>query len=448
MLEFLQKFPLVTWHLLAEMAPYLLIGFAAAGLLSVFLPRDRVQQWLGGRGPKAVVRATLVGVPLPVCSCGVIPIAAGLRKQGAGMGPTAAFLASTPQTGVDSVAATWGLMGAGFAWLRVAVAFVSGWLAGLVVGAFSKGAETNREEAEQATGSRCCSEKDSCCQQSNGSHPWRQALRYGFITMPRDLGKPLTLGIVLAGLFATIIPHDFFAADWAQGWLAYLAVTMLAVPLYVCSTGTIPFAYVLVEAGLPAGAALVFLVAGPATNVATLTAMAKVLGRRVIGLYLASILAVSWSAGALFDALGGSISSPGGLSGHFHLSPEWWMEISGVILIAVMAYALWPRRKKTIKTATTTHASTEATEPTGQVYEAGVLKREGVTELRIDGMHCGGCARKVGEAIMSTSGVEGVRVESVSGRTIVYGKKVCQCTLEVAVRQAGFQPYMAESEVA
>ena len=281
------------WSVLAEMAPYLWIGFGAAGVLSVWLPPRLVERHLGGAGLLPVVKASLFGIPIPLCSCGVIPVATSLRRQGASRGATISFLTSTPQTGVDSILVTWSLLGPVFTVYRVIVAFVSGLLCGTAVDVLQRGDDPT---PEAAPGGRCCSK--------GGEHtaPWRRAVRYGFLTLPAEIGISLAVGILISAILSTLIP----GALWAErigGPLPQILVAMVAgIPFYVCSTGSVPVALGLVAAGLSPGAAMAFLVTGPATNAATVTTVATVLGKKTAIVYLVSILGCAFAAGLLAHA--------------------------------------------------------------------------------------------------------------------------------------------------
>ncbi len=281
------------WSITAEMAPYLLLGFLAAGLLSVVMPPSFIEKHLGRKPYRAIFKAALLGVPMPLCSCSVIPVAASLRKHGAGKGATVSFLSSTPQTGVDSLMATLALLGPFFTIVRVVIAFFSGFISGAVVHFF----DTNSQPVEQ-------NEKESCCHcDDRTGRDWLGGLHYGFIKLPGDIGKALTVGLILSGVVSIFLNGNMEAVQGEHYLLSMLAVLAFAIPLYVCSTGSIPIAMALIQAGISPGTALVFLIAGPATNTVTVTTLWKTLGRRSTVLYLLTIVFVSLSAGMLLDLL-------------------------------------------------------------------------------------------------------------------------------------------------
>ncbi len=281
-----------TWEVLGRMAPYLLFGFAVAGLLHVLLPAAWVARHLGGRGGVAAVKAALCGVPLPLCSCSVIPVTAALRRHGAGKGATAAFLMSTPQTGVDSILVTWGLLGPVLAIFRPIAAFVSGALCGVLVDALDGRARL----APAVDGP------------ANGFQPaagpwWRRAFHHAFVTLPADIYRALLLGLLVAGLMGALIPENFFADQLGGGIGTMLVMLAIGVPLYVCSTASVPIALGLINAGVSVGAALVFLITGPATNAATLTALHRLLGLRAMAVFLIVLVATALASGLILDGV-------------------------------------------------------------------------------------------------------------------------------------------------
>lgn len=403
------------WFLMSEMAPYLLLGFLCAGVLSVFLNERTVARYLGGRGVRAILRATAVGVPLPLCSCGVIPVAASLRRRGAGKGPTAAFLAATPETGADSFLATWGIMGPVFAFVRLGVAFVTGLLAGLLVDRFAADPGTRDAGPVDTGGPAAPGGPTRSLAKGLG-----QALVHGLVVLPRDLARPLVLGLLLAGVMGVALPPGALADLGLSGPLGYLAVTVLAVPLYVCSTGSIPVAYALMETGISPGAALVFLIAGPATNIATMTTMGRLLGTRAIALYLTAIVLSSWTAGLLFDLATGTITSGPGT--HLHESrPGWLAQSCAVALAVILASAVGRKRR----------AAADGPAP-------GDSPAPGKT-LRVPDMTCGHCESTVKRALADLPGTGTVRV-CLESREVWWDGPASGEEVSQAITQAGFTP--------
>lgn len=297
MSEMITKVFVGCWSVLTEMAPYLLFGFLVAGVLSVIISRAFVEKHLGGRGIGAIFKASLLGVPMPLCSCSVIPVAAGLRQHGASKGATASFLASTPQTGIDSIAVTYSLLGGAFTLFRVVVAFITGLLCGTMVETCAK--SDDDAPAEEPAPSCCC-----CCGKSSQARsPFRQMLEYGFLELPKAIGRALLIGIVVSAVLGALVPDNFFVDRLSSGPVTMLVMLAIGTPLYVCSTASIPIAMALMTMGVSPGAALVFLISGPATNAAALSTMWKMLGRRATIIYLSCLFLSAIGAGLLFDVL-------------------------------------------------------------------------------------------------------------------------------------------------
>ncbi len=284
------------WLVLLAMAPYLLFGFLMAGVLSVLISKDYVRRHLGGRGWLQSVKAALVGVPMPICSCGVIPLAASLRKHGASRGATASFLASTPQTGIDSLMITYALLGWVYAVFRAVVAFVSGILCGTAVSLVSPKEEEAPAECE-----------DECCA-PNPQNVVKRMLAYGFLTLPRSIARAVVLGILLSGILSGLVPENFFAG-LGDSPATMLVMLVIGIPLYVCSSASVPLALAFIKAGISPGAALIFLITGPATNAATLTTLWQIIGKKQLAVFLATLSACALVAGFLMNASARALAS-------------------------------------------------------------------------------------------------------------------------------------------
>jgi len=325
------------WDVMAIMAPYLLLGFFIAGILSAFVPVSFIEKHLGRRGLWQIVKASLLGVPIPLCSCSVIPVTASLRRHGATKGAAISFLTSTPQTGVDSIAATWGLLGPLFAIFRMAVAFITGVICGAAVEALTPPAEES--------GDKCTDEHCPTCNRKNGANKWKQVFAYGFGTLPRDIGRALLIGVIISGLLGALVPNDFFTRYLNSEWLSMLAVMALGIPLYVCSTGSIPVAVAMIGMGLSPGAALVFMITGPATNAATIATVLQTMGRRTMVIYLATLAGCSLAAGWLLNRiLTAQVITE---QVHHHAAEVGRFEqICAFILAGLLISAVLPHRKK------------------------------------------------------------------------------------------------------
>ncbi len=293
MVSFVKSIIIDFWNTVVEMSPYLLFGFFVAVVLSVFVSKQLVERHLGGKGILPLIKASLFGIPLPLCSCGVIPVSMSLHKHGASKGSTISFLLSTPQTGVDSIFVTLSLLGPIFAIFRPLAALATGLVGGLLVDAFDR-----KREIDNLERTRC---NDECCQDGKFSKRIVNGLRYGFITLPRDIGRPMLLGLVIAALITAIVPDGFFAEKLGTGILPMLVMMVLGIPVYVCATASVPVAAALILKGLTPGAALVFLMTGPATNAAGFVTIWKQLGSRTAILYLLTVSGCAVLGGIILD---------------------------------------------------------------------------------------------------------------------------------------------------
>lgn len=429
-MEWVLTFVAASWSVFGAMAPYLLLGFLVAGVLSVVISPEWVERHLGGSGLAQVFKASLFGVPLPLCSCGVIPVAASLRRHGAGKGATTAFLLSTPQTGVDSIAVTYGLLGPFLAVVRPVAAFVTGILGGALVQAFNDDDEVTDEPAAEAS---CCT-ADGCDETTPHRPKIVEALHYGLVILPRDIGRALIFGIVISGLIATVVAPQALESTLGGGLWPMLAAMAVGIPLYVCATASTPIALALIHAGLSPGAALVFLISGPATNSAALTTLWKVLGRRAAILYLVTVAVASLATGFAVDglinagvlpssALVPAATAAQNISEHAHhvdgSGSSWFETASAVALLLVLANALRPRRR----------SDSEAL-----AADVG----EQVLELKISGMRCNGCVTSVERALAEISGVTEAKVSLEDGQARVRGRAFSEEAVAEAVDSLGF----------
>lgn len=321
-----------SWTVATQMAPSLLLGFLVAGFLSVLISPDLIKTHLGTRSFWQVCKAALLGVPLPLCSCSVLPVAASLRRNGASRGSTISFLVSTPQTGVDSILATSALLGPVFVVFRVIVAFVSGILSGSLAEALS-----GTGAAQQAEPAHC-----KKCHQAVPEKLLKRAFRYGFVTLARDIGRAMLLGILVSGMLTALVPDDYFAQRLGSGMAAMLLMMVIGIPMYVCSTGSIPVAFALMQLGISPGAGLVFLVSGPATNAAAVAMVWKDLGRTSTVIYLAVIAVCALAAGLLMDYFSMGLSD--GATVHAHGEGVGvFGTLSAILLIGLLIPSLLPK---------------------------------------------------------------------------------------------------------
>ena len=335
MLEFIKSVVLDFWATIAEMSPYLLFGFFVAGLLSVLVSQELVQRHLGGRGLLSLFKASAFGVPLPLCSCGVIPVSMSLHKHGASKGATVAFLLSTPQTGVDSILVTLSLLGPLFAVFRPVAALLTGIVGGFLVNLLDRSAHPQPALAEKCT--------DECCTDKN-TNRFARGMKYGFITLPRDIGKAMLVGLVIAAVITALVPDGYFADKLGTGIFAMIVMMLIGIPVYVCATASVPVAAALMLKGLTPGAAIVFLMTGPATNAASFATIWKTLGRATALVYLAAVAGCALASGIILDLIAAHFKVHV-VTRHAHMLPPFIKNAAAVILFAVLAYAIITKYK-------------------------------------------------------------------------------------------------------
>jgi len=301
-----------------------------AGAISVWISADTVVRHLGGKGFWPVFKASLFGVPLPLCSCGVIPVSMSLYKHGAGRGATISFLLSTPQTGIDSIFVTYSLLGPVFAIFRPIAALLTGLFGGTLVNIFDK---------DKQAGDKQCTQ--DCCSKTNRQPKWLRALRYGFLVLPADIGKALLAGLIIAAVISAAFPDDFFSVYLAAGGGALAMVVMMAVgiPMYVCATASVPVAAALIEKGLNPGAAMVFLMTGPATNAAAFTTLWSILGGKTAILYIISVIISAFAAGFVLDLIYRGIPRES-ICAHGWMLPDWFGNLCAIVLLAVLGWGI------------------------------------------------------------------------------------------------------------
>ncbi len=403
-----------------QMSPYLLFGFLAAGVLHVLVSPEWMRRHLGGRGVMPVIKSVLLGVPLPLCSCGVIAVTASMRRQGAGRGAATGFLLATPQTGVDSIAATWGMMGPVMGVFRPVVALITGIIGGAIASFFDKDTL-----AEPVQGNSC----SDGCHEERAPRSLGEVLRYGLVTLPRDIAKPLIIGVILAGLIAALAPPDLLAPYIGGGILAMIIMTVVGIPLYVCATASIPVALSFMHLGASPGAALAFLIAGPATNAATIATVWKVMGRTTAFVYLATVFVGAIVSGILFDALSKALDMPlvhDMTTAHSHEPENALMNLFWAILLAAIVlhsmygerfYRLW--RKE---------GSSNTEETDGKQIN-----------LAVTGMTCSHCANAVKSALNELEGVSHAEVDLDAGKATINGEDVNPDDLMNAVASLGYK---------
>ena len=410
--------------LVTEMSPYLLLGFLLAGLMHAFIPGTIYSKYLAKPNMRSVVLAALFGIPLPLCSCGVLPTAMSFRREGASKGAAVSFLIATPQTGVDSIIATFSLMGLPFAVIRPIAALATAIFGGKMVNVIEgdKGAgkfdSTNEQTHDELCGDSCCGGHDKVPTSFVGKVI--EALRYAYIDMMESVGKWLVVGLIVAGLITIFVPDSYFEIFKDNSFTSLLLVLCISIPMYLCATGSIPIAVALMMKGLTPGAALVLLMAGPACSVASVLVVSKVLGRRTLIAYLGSIISGAVGFGLVTDYL---------------LPRAWFMShlvandacceeesslfaTSCTILLFLLLANAFIRRRFCSK---------------ANINSKNTMKQTVV----IKGMSCNHCRMSAEKAILSVKGVTSASVDLGSKHAVVEGdfspEDVCK-----AVEETGF----------
>jgi uncharacterized membrane protein YraQ (UPF0718 family)/copper chaperone CopZ len=393
------------WGVTLELAPWLLVGAALAAVLHVILPPGLIRRQL--RGTAGVLKAVAIGVPLPLCSCGVIPAGLGLKKDGASDGAAVGFLISTPQTGVDSILVSASFLGWPFALFKVASAAILGLVGGLLTHAVADEASSHRGASEVTTDAA------------------RPSARAGFehgVMLLRTIWRWLVFGVIASAALTVFLPPDAFSILARDGGLgAMLLSLVVSIPLYVCATASVPIASALVAGGMPVGAALVFLMAGPATNVATIGAVYRAFGARVLAVYLGTIILGTIVLATVFDAIVGPTAVTS-MHHHDHGSPL--AVVAALILITAIAwFAFDDLRALAARTRTRRAASS-------------------TIDVGVSGMTCQGCVRKLEKRLTETPGVDAAEVQLPPGRAVVSGR-ISRGQVEDVIRAAGFEPRAA-----
>ncbi len=417
-MEIINKYLIALWDLTLEMSPYLLLGFLIAGLLYIYFPKEKVTRYLGKNNLRSTLNAALIGVPLPLCSCGVIPTGISFYKHGASKGSSVSFLISTPQTGVDSILATYSLLGLPLAIIRPIIALLTGIFGGFVTNSIEhdKAVETNQDNNQH--------QQPTIKKKSK----IKSMLHYAFVEFLQDISKWLIIGLLLAALMAVLIPDDFFTNYLSNEYLSMAIVLLASIPLYVCATGSVPIAAVLLMKGLSPGAAIVFLMAGPATNAATMTVIGNVLGRKTLISYMISII-----GGAIFfGVLVNEFLPREWFTAHLvhihdghgaHLLPAWLKIGSSLLLIGLLinGYIQKYLGKKKIEEKTVTD------------------KDMAEKTVKVSGMTCNHCKANVQNNLSTIQGVENIEIDLESGKVKMTGDEIDLNEVKSKVESIGYQ---------
>ena len=388
------------WDVLLGLAPWLLLGMAIAGVLHVALPANFVRRHLRGRS--GVFRAVILGVPLPLCSCGVIPAGLGLKKDGASNGAAVGFLISTPQTGVDSILVSSSFLGWPFALFKVLSAGATGLVGGWITDRVANGAGD--------------ADADELAASDKTRRSMKDAVEHS-VDILRTIWRWVVFGVVISAAIEVFVPAGFFTGLANYGAVVpILAALVISLPLYVCATASVPIAAALVAGGMPAGAAIVFLMAGPATNVATMGAIQRALGLRTLLVYLTTIILGSAAAGLLFDFV---LETDAVAVPMHHEHTTWWALTGAVALLAFMAW----------------FAVDDLRHWLGRRLGG---RGQSAIEFGVNGMKCGGCASKLERALVAENGVTAAVVSLEPGKVVVHGA-VDESHVRRVVETAGFE---------
>ncbi len=406
------------------MSFYLLLGFLFAGILYIYFPKKKVYRYLGRQNRISVLNASVIGVPLPLCSCGVIPTGISFYRSGASKGSSVSFLISTPQTGIDSILVTYSLLGLPMAIIKPIIAFITG-IYGGIVSNFTDKKEKNAESALQ----------QDMEQDANKDRSPRGMIRYAFVEFIEDIAQWLLIGLLIAALISVLVPDNFFTLYLGNPWLEMLLVLVAAVPLYVCATGSVPIAAALMLKGLSPGAAIVFLMAGPATNAATMTVIGKVMGRKTLLVYLFSIitgallfgfvtnqfLPKEWFTRAIHQIHGGE---------HAHgILPRWLQIASSVLLGLLLINGLWNKYKSKIL-SWFRHPEEAENKLSLDMKSMNVI---------VNGMTCNHCKANVENAARSVKGVESAEADIVANRLVLEGEDINLDEVKSRIEEVGYE---------
>jgi hypothetical protein len=369
------------WAVTLDAAPWLALGLLVAGLMKAWLPTALLQRWLGGAGVWPSVKAAVIGTPLPLCSCSVVPAALALRRGGASRSSTVSFLVATPENGADSLALTYALLGPFMTVVRPVSAICSAVLAGMLTvlwgdrdggGAMAQSpspaaAPTCCGGSKPEPAKSCCSAEPApepaaanpggCCAGGGEAAPPRDSfaqktvggVRYAFGKLFQDIAGWMALGLVLAAVMNTLFPPAYLA-QWGSGIIPMLLMALIGVPMYICATASTPVAAALMAAGMSPGTVLVFLLAGPATNLGTVGIIRREMGMRTVMTYLAGVVVGAIGFGLLTDWIVRAWGLQTQIAEHVHAHGTWiptWLAIA--CAVGLIALAVVPRLVRLVK---------------------------------------------------------------------------------------------------
>jgi uncharacterized membrane protein YraQ (UPF0718 family)/copper chaperone CopZ len=402
MIDFLAQI----WIVFVEMSPYLLLGISFVAILDLFISKSFITKQVGTNNLASIIKTAIFGIPLPLCSCGVVPTSVYLEKSGASKPSVVSFLISTPQTGIDSIVATYGMLGPVFAVFRPVAAFIMGIVGGIVTYFFQK----NGKDAKTKKINLNLVEIPL---ENKGKNFWTKAkksLRYAFIEFIDDISTQFLVGLIIAGAISFFLPNDFFASVFKGNEVVGMAVVILfAIPMYVCATASIPIAMSLMMKGFSPGIAYVFLVAGPVTNAASLSILSKVLGKKLLVVYVSTVIILAVLFGVLLNWIFSVTGiDPHSQMNHIHLHNHSaafsiWDYIFALFFLILLLSSYYRKLYNKFK----------------GVKMSEAWKISGI--YKIEGMTCNHCVMNVEKAIRSVAGVENVEVNLSGGYAKIDG---------------------------
>jgi uncharacterized membrane protein YraQ (UPF0718 family) len=367
-----------SWHLLLESSIYILFGLIVSGILTVFISPRSISKHMGDGRFLSVFKAAIIGIPLPLCSCGVLPAAVSLKKQGANNGATTAFLISTPESGVDSISITYALLDPIMTIARPVSAFLTATAAGILENIRpSKNQELPAKIDLSCPVDGCCDGIDCPPEIHKNHHSFLKKLtsgfRFAFTSIWNDIAGWFFIGLLLAGIINALVPDDFLKIYFGGGVHSMLLMLLMGIPIYICATASTPVAAALIMKGVSPGAALVFLLAGPATNITSLTVLTGILGKRATMIYLAAISFFAVLFGLLVDKVYHALGiPPAAVIGETSKVIPLWMQFMGVAFILVISIKpIFRIIKRTLSKSINSHECHSPNEDSGEPLSCG-----------------------------------------------------------------------------
>ncbi|MBN1754990.1 SO_0444 family Cu/Zn efflux transporter [bacterium] len=382
-----------TVQLFNEMAFYLLLGFFFAGVIHIIFPSGLIYKHLGKANVCSIVKASLIGIPLPLCSCGVLPMAISLRKQGASKASVLSFLISTPTSGVDSIMATYSLLGLVFTIFRIVGSFITAFVAGIATLLFIPKEEIDEEPV-------CVDNSCAVCGSEEPHHHtlWEKIsgiIKYGFWDLLEDSGKWVFIGVIVGGIITFLIPASLFERYLDNQFLSMLVMLFIGIPIYVCATGSIPIVAALLMKGLSPGAGFVFLLTGPATNATSLTILVKYLGKKTVLLYLIILILCGILLGYALNITWDFAGLPhiSHIMSHGKLIPEIVKIFASIILAALIVSTYISTKIKRIKSR-----------------ELVLTDTENTIRIKVPDMTCQHCVHAITKGLNQIENIKGLDI--------------------------------------